>query len=493
MNIDALFPLVEHFPAGVLVCDVAGRIVFKNPGARRILGHALDEVRSVGDYERFTMVDEAGQRVPVQQLPLARALRGEVVQAVELQYLHPDGSRIWLRTAASPIVEMGQITGAAAFFSSLERENRFERELRRSDERLHLAQAVAGIGHFEWQIDTDTNIWSPELERLYGVEPGTFEGSYSAWRERVHPDDIARSEADLQRALTDGRGEFVSEWRAVWPDGTIRWLLVRAKIFFDADGRPRRMVGINMDVTARKEAEQALREADQRKDRFLVTLSHELRNPLSAMHGALRLLETRRSDPSAVSRATTVLTRQVRQISALIEEMLEISAIAQGKITLEMQPVEVRELLAGAIDGIRPVIEERNQQLALEPLAADTRVLGDPVRLTQVMANLLINAAKYTDEGGRIAVASTIADGHVTIQVRDNGIGIPPDMLTRIFDMFTQVDGHRQRAEGGLGIGLTLVQRLVELHGGSVTAHSDGAGCGSEFTVRLPLLKEFER
>ena len=493
MNIDALFPLVEHFPAGVLICDATGRVVFQNPSVERILGPAMSDVRSLADYERFTLFDAAGRRVPGSDRPLVRALRGEVVEPVELQYERPDGTRVWIRTAASPIIERDVVTGAAAFFSSLEREKRFEFELRSSDERLHLAQAAAGIGHFEWLIDSDRNIWSPEVEALYGVEPGGFEGSYAAWRKRVHPDDIGRAEEDLQRAMTDGSGNFVSEWRAVWPDGSIRWMLARARIFFDDQGRPRRMLGINMDVTARKEAEQALREADQRKDRFLVTLSHELRNPLSAMHGALRLLDTHRGDPAAVSRASAVLGRQVRQISALIEELLEVSAIAEGKVTLEMRPVDVREWLGGAVDGIRPAIEQRNQLLTLEPPARQARVLGDPVRLTQIMTNLLINAAKYTDEGGRIAVSSAVADGHVAIQVRDNGIGIPPEMLTRIFDMFTQVDGHRRRADGGLGIGLTLVQRLVELHGGSVTAYSDGIGRGSEFVVRLPLLKEFER
>ena len=493
MNIDALTPLVEHFPAGVLVCDTAGRIVFQNPSAERILGHAIGEVRSLADYERFEMFDSAGRRVPGDELPLARALRGEVVPPIELQYTRPDGNRVWIRAAASPVVEEHVVTGAAAFFSSLEREKRFELELRATDDRLHLAQAVAGIGHFEWLIDSDTNIWSPEIERLYGVEPAGFEGSYAAWRKRVHPDDIDRAEEDMRRAMTDGSGNFVSEWRAVWPDGTIRWLLARARIFFDAQNRPQRMLGINMDVTARKEAEQALREADQRKDRFLITLSHELRNPLSAMHGALKLLDTRGDDPAAVSRASAVLGRQVRQISALIEELLEISAIAEGKITLALRPVDVRELLTGAIEGIRPSIEQRSQLLTLEPPAREIRVLGDPVRLTQVMTNLLINAAKYTAQGGCIAVSGAVADGHVAIQVRDNGVGIPPEMLTRIFDMFTQVDGHRRSTDGGLGIGLTVVQRLVELHGGSVAAHSDGVGRGSAFTVRLPLLKEYER
>jgi two-component system CheB/CheR fusion protein len=362
--------------------------------------------------------------------------------------------------------------------------------------RLNLAQKAARIGFFEWIIPTDENAWSEELEALYGLPPGGFGGSYEGWRRCVHPEDLPRAEEDVQRSLADG--EFFSQWRTVWPDGGVRWLRAQGKVLFDEAGRPERMIGINMDVTGRKETEEALRlrteelqEADRRKDEFLAMLAHELRNPLAPLHNTLELLALQGDDPAAVAEAREVMERQVRQMVRLVDDLMDVSRITRGKITLRKAPVDLAAVVATAVDTSRPLIEARGHILRVSLPERPIRIEADADRLAQVLANLLNNAAKYTEVDGRIDLtAEQGADGEILLRVRDNGTGISPEMLPRVFDLFAQADSTLDRAQGGLGIGLTLARRLVEMHGGTVEAASDGAGRGSDFVVRLPALAE---
>jgi PAS domain S-box-containing protein len=361
--------------------------------------------------------------------------------------------------------------------------------------RLNLAQKAARIGFFEWIIPTNENVWSEELEALYGLPPGGFGGGYEGWRQCVHPEDLPRAEEDVQRSLADG--EFFSEWRAVWPDGGVHWLRAQGKVLFDEAGRPERMIGINMDVTRRREAEESLRqrteelqEADRRKDEFLAMLAHELRNPLAPLHNTLELLALQGDDPAAVAVAREVMERQVRQMVRLVDDLLDVSRITRGKIALRKAPVDLAAVVATAVDTSRPLIEARRHTLTISLPERPVRIEADAARLAQVLANLLNNAAKYTEVGGRIDLTAERADGEIVLRVGDNGTGISPEMLPRIFDLFTQAESGLDRAQGGLGIGLTLARRLVEMHGGTVEAASDGPGRGSDFVVRLPVLTE---
>jgi len=241
------------------------------------------------------------------------------------------------------------------------------------------------------------------------------------------------------------------------------------------------------DITQRKEAEAALREADRRKNEFLAILAHELRNPLAPIRNSLHILRmSAGSDPSADC-VTDIMERQVNHMVRLVDDLLEISRITRGKIELRKEPVELAAIVRGAVETSRPLIDSACHQLAMaippEPLTLE----ADAVRLTQVIANLLNNAAKYTDAGGQIWLTVRREGERVAISVRDNGTGIPADMLPYVFDLFMQANRSSDRAQGGLGIGLALVKSLVEMHGGSVRAHSDGPGKGSEFVVRLPL------
>ncbi|HXS82169.1 MAG TPA: ATP-binding protein [Methylomirabilota bacterium] len=233
-------------------------------------------------------------------------------------------------------------------------------------------------------------------------------------------------------------------------------------------------------------SERDLRDSDRRKDEFLAVLAHELRNPLAPIRNALHILQlTRHEDVAA--RVGAMMERQVNHMVRLVDDLMEVSRITRGKIELRREPVELAVVVRSAVEIGRPLIESAGHQLTLTIPQQPVIVQGDAVRLTQVVANLLNNAAKYTDPGGGIGLTVRQDGDSATISVRDTGTGIPPDMLPRVFDLFTQVDHHAGRSQGGLGIGLTLVKSLVEMHGGSVMAYSEGPGRGSEFVVRLPL------
>ena len=246
---------------------------------------------------------------------------------------------------------------------------------------------------------------------------------------------------------------------------------------------------LQKEVGERARAERALQEADRNKDEFLAMLAHELRNPLAPIRNALQLM---RMNPSAprLQWAQEVIHRQLVSLTRLVDDLLDVSRITRGKITLTRQPLDVATLINRAIETIEPLVLEREHQLTLMIPPEPMRVDGDPTRLTQALANVLGNAAKYTERGGRIELVCTRHGTEVELRVRDNGIGIPAELLPRIFDLFTQLDRRSDHALSGLGIGLALVRRLLEMHGGTISARSEGAGTGSEFVIRLPLLAE---
>ena len=241
-------------------------------------------------------------------------------------------------------------------------------------------------------------------------------------------------------------------------------------------------------ITDLQHAESALREADRRKDEFLATLAHELRNPLAPIRNAIQILHLKGSTLEDWHNAADVIDRQSRQMTHLVDDLLDISRITRGKLALRMQPVKLREVIEGAIETSRPLIDARGHQLTVDIPQEDLILNGDLTRLSQILSNLLNNAAKFTEPGGTISLAAKRDGGEVLISVKDSGVGIPAEVMPCVFQMFAQFDGHLDRSQGGLGIGLQLVKSLVELHGGTIEASSAGAGQGSEFVVRLPLM-----
>jgi CheY-like chemotaxis protein len=243
-----------------------------------------------------------------------------------------------------------------------------------------------------------------------------------------------------------------------------------------------------MDIDERKQAEEALQEADRHKDKFLATLAHELRNPLAPIRNAAQILRMKEIDDPEARAARDMMDRQVRQMARLIEDLLDIGRIRQDKLRIRKEPVELAQVVEAAVEASRPWIQEAGHTLTIDLPPGPIHLHADPARLAQVLSNLLENAAKYTSKGGHIRLAAEPPGSEAVVSVRDNGIGIPAEYLPRVFEMFSQVGSPPEGSEGGLGIGLSLVRRLVELHGGRIEAHSEGAGRGSEFIVRLPAV-----
>ncbi|HUQ51381.1 MAG TPA: ATP-binding protein, partial [Gammaproteobacteria bacterium] len=252
------------------------------------------------------------------------------------------------------------------------------------------------------------------------------------------------------------------------------------------DGQPG-VVSYYFDSTRLRKAEHALREADRRKDEFLATLAHELRNPLAPVRNGLQILRMTKADATATGRVHEMLERQVGHLVRLVDDLMEVARVTRGRIDLRKESIDLAAMLRSAVETSRPLIEAARHELIVDLPAEPVTLVADPIRLAQVIANLLNNAAKYTEEGGRIVLSAKREGEHAVVAVRDSGVGIPGDVLPRVFDLFAQADRTYHRSQGGLGIGLTLVRTLVELHGGTVVARSEGLGHGSEFTVRLPL------
>lgn len=376
-----------------------------------------------------------------------------------------------------------------------------EESLRQSEERLRLALLVGQSGIWDWDIANNRITWSEQIYQFHGLAPETFSGKVEDFAELIHPEDQAKVSEAIQQALRERSG-YEIEFRAVHPTGEIRWLSTKGGVIFDQQGSPVRMLGATIDITERKaievEREQLLRReqiareqaeaANRIKDEFLAVLSHELRTPLNPILGWTRLLRTRPFEPQAADRALETIERNAKLQAQLIEDLLDVSRILQGKLRLNSFPVNLVTTIGAALETVQLSAEAKGIQIQTIVNSKVGQVNGDANRLQQVVWNLLSNATKFTPSGGRIEVRLTQVEAYAQIQVSDNGQGIRPDFLPHVFEYFRQADSSTTRQFGGLGLGLAIVRHLVELHGGTVQAESPGEGLGATFMVRLPLM-----
>ena len=309
----------------------------------------------------------------------------------------------------------------------------------------------------------------------------------------LKPTPVAEVRSLLPLLAAAFRGERVAQ-NARASSQVAEEAAARAEALAVSLDRVRRELGealIKAQATSTENARlyQEVRDADLRKDEFLAMLGHELRNPLAPIQNALQIMRMAANDPVVMEKALEMSERQVRHLMRLVDDLLDVSRITRGKIQLQKSPVELSTIICNAIETSRPLIESRHHQLTVTYPPESIQVYADPVRLAQVLMNLLNNAAKYTQEGGDIWLTAEVEGEMVQVRVRDTGVGIPQDLLPKVFDLFTQIDRTLDRSEGGLGIGLTLVRRLVEMHGGDVQAYSAGSDRGTEFVVRLPILR----
>jgi PAS domain S-box-containing protein len=391
-----------------------------------------------------------------------------------------------VHTPSADDLQLASIVAAQVAFA-VER-TRAEAQARRSEERLRFALDAAAMGTWDWDLVTNAVEWSPNLEGIHGLAPGTFDRTFASYEREIHPDDRDRVLASARRALAEGVPHDV-EYRIVSPDGTIRWCEGKGRVEYD-DGRPVRMTGVCMMVTRRKEAEvarlAAAEEASRLKDEFLATLSHELRTPLNAILGWVQLLRNGAVVPERAEQALDVISRNAVLQRQLIDDILDVSRIITGKLTLDREPVSIQQLVDTVVGGAAPAAAAKQVQLVRSVAPGLPPLEGDPRRLHQVLGNVLANAVKFTPAGGRVHVDASLEGESLRLEVRDTGIGIPPEFLPFVFDRFRQADSGSTRRHGGLGLGLAIARHLVELHGGGIHAHSDGTDTGTTITIRLP-------
>lgn len=415
-----------------------------------------------------------GKRVQLQRVPGAE-LEDAYVDFVYQPLLDADGN----------------VTGIFGQGNDVTEQHRAMEALRDSEERFRLVAQSSALGTFDIDPVAETMRLSPAAVEMFDLDTDFLPRGVAS--QRIHPDDADQVAQDLERVLggtAGGLGDVHIAFRVRRRDGSVRWLEVIGQVKFarqpDGARRAIRFAGVIWDVSTQQELVHALQEANRRKDEFLAMLAHELRNPLAPLTNALRVLERSTALTERDRSMLAIAQRQRGQLARLVDDLLEVSRITSGKIELRCEPLTVGAAVHAAVESLMPTLEHRAQHIEIDVPPRPVRIVADPARIAQVLENLLNNASKYTPEGGSIRVVVQDHRDEVEIQVCDNGIGIDPEHLSQLFELFSQIDATLDRAQGGLGIGLALVKRLVEMHGGTVSAASAGRGRGSTFSVRLP-------
>jgi PAS domain S-box-containing protein len=397
----------------------------------------------------------------------------------------------WTDEEIALVEETAERTWSAVERAQADEKRRQAEEARReSAARLQFALEAAQIGDWDLDLTSGQAHTSLRHDRCFGYQEPVPEWGMEIFLRHVHPQDREAVQAKFRRAA-ESLHDWHFECRVIWPDSSVHWIAAHGGIYY-VNGEPSRMLGIVFDITERKRVEETVRkanaqlvESDRRKDEFLAMLAHELRNPLAAIRNTLRLLD--RTELGEARRFVEILQRQAGSLTGMVDDLLDVSRVTRGLISVERHRLDLVEVIRSALESQQGLLDELGHQVNVELPSQAVPISGDRLRLEQVAVNLINNAAKYTDPGGRIDVSLRIRAERAELRVRDSGIGMTADDLTRVFALFGQAERGLDRAQGGLGIGLTVVKSLVELHGGEVEARSEGPGRGSEFLVTLPL------
>jgi PAS domain S-box-containing protein len=464
---------------GVIVTDAVGRVTFLNAVAEGLTGWSIEQARHQPFESVFRIVNERTGR-PVEH-PVSKVLEtgGIVGLANHTVLIHRDGHRIPIDDSGAPIrLAGGALLGIVVIFRDVTERKRAE------NARAWLAAIVDASDDaiVSKTLDGTITSWNPGAMRLFGYAPQEIIGQSIM---TIVPPELQEEENETLGRLRRGERLDHFETERLAKDGHRLDISLTVSPIKDEDGEIIGASKIARDITERKRAEWMLREADRRKDEFLATLAHELRNPLAAIRNAAELL---RREESLSPELSSILERQVGQMTHLVDDLLDVSRITTGQVRLQREPIELTGLLSTVIESYRSVFEAARHEVTFSAVDNPVYVDGDRIRLTQVFSNILHNAAKYTPPAGRIQIELRPADENAIVSVRDNGMGIPREKLDYVFVLFAQLNRSYERSDGGLGIGLTLAKRLVELHSGHIEAHSDGLNHGSEFVVRLPTI-----
>jgi PAS domain S-box-containing protein len=466
----------------VISADADGRVTFMNGVAESLTGWREAEAIGQPLSEIFRIANEQTRR-PVEN-PALRALREGTIMGLanHTVLIARDGSeRLIDDSAASIRDDSGAAVGAVLVFRDISG----RRGAEEAQARLAAIVECSDDAIVSKTLDGIILSWNAAAERLFGYTPDEAIGRPITL---IIPPERYDEEHEILARIA--RGERVDHFETVRVSKHGRRIDISLTVspVRDSAGRIIGASKIARDITDRKRAEEALREADRRKDQFIALLAHELRNPLAPLRNGLQVMRLASGDANAVAQARSMMERQLGHMVRIVDDLLDISRINQNKMELRRSRVLLTDIVSSAVETARPAIEASGHELSIALPPEPVHLDADLTRLAQVFSNLLTNSAKYTERGGRIWLTAERRGGELVVSVRDTGIGIPAEALPRIFDMFAQVDRSIERATGGLGIGLALVKGLVEMHEGTVTAASEGPGKGSTFTVKLPAL-----
>jgi PAS domain S-box-containing protein len=473
--------IVAH---GIAVLDIDGRVLQWNAGAERTSGHRAADI--VGRHVSLLYPAEAiAAGTPQRELDAARDGDGA---AIEGERIRADGRRFWAEIALSPVRDAaGSLQGFALLMRDLSARRVAQRQHDEAALRLRAIVDTAVDGVITINERGVMESANRAAERLFGWRAAEMIGRNVSML--MPQPDRGAHDGYLRRYKVTGERRIIGIGREVLGqrrDGTTFPMELAVSETPLPDGR-RIFTGLVRDVSDRKRIEAELLAADRRKDEFLAVLAHELRNPLAPIANALQVLKLAAGQPEHVNSLREVMERQTRQLVRLIDDLMDVSRITSGKLALRRGRVQLADIVATAVETSRSAIDAAGHRLVVDLPEAAVWLDVDPLRIAQVFSNLLANAARYTPPGGRLSLSARSDGARVQVEVSDNGIGIPAAGLARVFEMFAQVNEAQARAAGGLGIGLALVRSLVEMHGGSVTAHSAGPGCGASFVVTLPV------
>jgi len=483
-----LASIVESSNDAIVSKSLDGVIQSWNAAAERLFGYTAEQ--AVGRHISLVIPPE---RITEEDDIIASLKAGQRIEHFETERIRSDGQRVQVSLTISPIRDdTGRVIGASKIARDITDRKRVE------SEREKFVTLIENSTDFIGMCDLDGVpffINSAGL-RMVGLDD-LDEARATPVASFFFPEDQHRILHEFfPSVLERGHGEIEIRFRH-FETGEPLWMAYKVLTLPGTDGRPVAFATVSQDVTERRRLEDNLRrvvgelaDADRRKNEFIAVLAHELRNPLAPIRNAVRTLRVGGSDRSAGQPASEMLERQVGQMVRLVDDLLDVSRISQGKIELRNERLELGPIISQAVEATRALYRNMNQEITVSLPPDRIYLNADPARLAQVVGNLLNNACKFTDEGGHISLTVEREKAHVVIRVTDDGVGIAPEHLPRIFNMFTQIDSSLERSRSGLGIGLTLVRTLVEMQGGTVEAHSKGPGRGSEFVVRLPALVE---